>query len=117
MACMREQCPEAFLDGLRVSGTHRSMVIRASEGTQQTRNINNSKYLHGLCEQMGGQVGRNLTWGLQPCGSPFVLSTIPLPYLGLGQGVLPSFLEPGLRLIAIQPQGLPVASPRLDACY
>lgn len=83
------------------------MVIRASEGTQQTRNINNSKYLHGLCEQMGGQVGAKSTWGLPALWEPIVLSTILL-ISASARVALPSFLEPGLRLIAATPGGLPV---------
>lgn len=104
----REQCPEAFLDGLRVSGAHRSMVIRASEGTQQSRNINNSKYLHGLCEQMGGQVGAKSDLGPPSLVGAHCAEHHSPPYLGLGQSC-PSFL-PGAWSPAdsCNPRGLPV---------
>lgn len=83
-------------------------VVRASEGTQRTRNINNSKYLHRLCEQMGGQVGAKSDLGPPSLVGAHCAEHDSPPYLGLGQSC-PSFL-PGAWSPAdsCNPRGLPV---------
>lgn len=48
-------------------------------------------------------MGQNLTWGLPALWEAIVLSTAPLLISASARVALPSFLEPGLRLIAATP--------------
>lgn len=83
-------------------------VTRASEGTQRARNTNISKYLRGLREQMGGQVGAKSDLGPPGLVGAHCAEHESPPYLGLGQSC-PSFL-PGAWSPAdsCNPGGLPV---------
>lgn len=57
----------------------------------------------GCVSRREAKLGQNLTWGLPALWEPIVLSTVPLLISASARVALPSFLEPGLRLIAATP--------------
>lgn len=57
----------------------------------------------GCVSRWEAKLGQNLTWGLLALWEPIVLSTSPLLISASARVALPSFLEPGLRLIAATP--------------
>lgn len=58
------------------------------------------------------KLGQNLTGGLPALWEPIVLSTAPLLISAWARVALPSFLEPGLRLIAATPGASLSGQPR-----
>lgn len=57
----------------------------------------------GCVSEREARLGQNLTWGLPALWEAIVLSTAPLLISASARVALPSFLEPGLRLIAATP--------------
>lgn len=57
----------------------------------------------GCVSRSEAKLGQNLSWGLPALWKPIVLSMAPLLILASTRVALPSFLEPGLRLIAVTP--------------
>lgn len=87
------------------SGAHRSVGHRegpqrgpSRAGIQTLVNI----YM-GCVSRREAKLGQNLTWGLSALWEPIVLSMAPLLISPSARVALPSFLEPGLRLIATTP--------------